>query len=99
MATPCSHDLVAGMTPATPQKIEDTLTLMRVRVLRIISRWEQSGQGEGGTDIQDEELPDHVNVEANDDNDSHAASFLGNDRRQRSPSSSFSPLTVWGGLS
>jgi len=99
MATPCSHDLVAGMTPATPQKIEDTLTLMRVRVLRIISRWEQSGQGEGGTDIQDEELPDHVNVEANDDDDSHAASSLGNDRRQRSPSSSSSPLTVWGGLS
>jgi hypothetical protein len=53
MATPCSHDLVAGMTSATPQKIEDTLTSMRVRVLCIISRWEQSGQGEGGADDQE----------------------------------------------
>jgi hypothetical protein len=81
MATPYSHDLVAGMSSATPQKIEDRLTSMRVRVLCFISRWEQSGQGEGGTDDQEEELPDHVNVEANDNDTSHAASSLGNERQ------------------
>ena len=99
MATPYSHDLVAGMSSATPQKIEDRLTSMRVRVLCFISRWEQSGQGEGGTDDQEEELPDHVNVEAKDDDTSHAASSLGDEPQRCSPSSSSSfPSTGWGGL-
>jgi hypothetical protein len=50
MATDCSYNLVAGLLPATPQKIEDCFTSMRSDLLRIISRWEQSGQGEGGMD-------------------------------------------------
>jgi hypothetical protein len=49
-ATNCSYDLVAGLTPATPQRIEDIFTSMRSDLLRIISRWEQSGQGKGERD-------------------------------------------------
>ena len=100
-ATPCTYDLVAGLTPATPQKIEDSLTSMRSEVLRIISRWEQSGQGEGGRDQdeEEEEVPDHVNVggpgeghtnyeQENDDDESHAASSLANSTPRQPPSSS-----------
>ncbi len=54
-ATDCSYALVAGLAPATPQRIEDCFTSMRSDLLRIITRWEQSGQGEGGRDQEDEE--------------------------------------------
>ena len=54
-ATDCSYDLVAGLTPATPQRVEDIFTSMRSDLLRIISRWEQSGQGEGGRDQEDDD--------------------------------------------
>lgn len=53
-ATNCSYDLVAGLTPATPQRIEDIFSSMRSDLIRIISRWEQSGQGEGGRDQEDD---------------------------------------------
>ena len=54
-ATVCSYEQVQALSPATPQKIQDILASMRCDLLRIISRWEQSGQGEGG---MDEELDD-----------------------------------------
>ena len=50
----CSYALVAGLAPAASQRIEDCFTLMRSDRLRIITRWEQSGRGEGGRD-QDED--------------------------------------------
>ncbi len=50
LATDCSYDLVSGLVPATPQKVEDCFTSMRPELLCIITRWEQSGQGEGGRD-------------------------------------------------
>jgi hypothetical protein len=53
--TICSFEQVEGLAPATPQKIEDTFASMRSELLRIITRWEQSGQGEGGMDAEDEE--------------------------------------------
>jgi hypothetical protein len=53
-ATICSYDQVEGLCPATPQRIEDVFTSMRSDLLRIITRWEQSGQGEGGMDAEDE---------------------------------------------
>jgi hypothetical protein len=61
MATDCSYEVVAGLVPATPQEIEDCFTSMRSDLLRIITRWEQSGQGEGGFDKEEEEdaAPDH----------------------------------------
>ena len=54
-ATNCSYEEVAGLSPATPQRIEDIFTSMRSDLARIIRRWEQSGQGEGGLDNFDEE--------------------------------------------
>ena len=53
-ATICSYEQVEGLCPATPQRIEDVFTSMRSDLLRIITRWEQSGQGEGGMDAEDE---------------------------------------------
>jgi hypothetical protein len=50
----CSYEQVEGLCPATPQRIEDVFTSMRSDLLRIITRWEQSGQGEGGMDAEDE---------------------------------------------
>ncbi|KAI2510573.1 hypothetical protein MHU86_3841 [Fragilaria crotonensis] len=57
-AIDCSYAHVAGLSPATPQRIEDLLVSMRSDLLRIITRWEQSGQGEGGRDAQEEEHQD-----------------------------------------
>jgi hypothetical protein len=54
-ATNCSYEEVAGLSRATPQRIEDIFTSMRSDLTRIIRRWEQSGQGEGGLDNSDEE--------------------------------------------
>ena len=61
MAADYSYEVVAGLVPLTPQKIEDCFTSMRSDLLRIITRWEQSGQGEGGFDEEEEEdaAPDH----------------------------------------
>ena len=54
-ATDCSHEQVAGLAPATATRMEDVIASMRSDLLRIITRWEQSGQGEGGMDSQEEE--------------------------------------------
>jgi hypothetical protein len=43
-ATLCTYDLLAGVTPATPQKIEDSMASIRSDLLQIITCWEQTGQ-------------------------------------------------------
>lgn len=55
MATVCSYDDIAGLSPATPQQVEDIFTSMRRDLLLIMRRWEQSGQGEGGRDNSDDD--------------------------------------------
>ena len=60
-AIDCSHSNVEMLSPATPQKIEDILVSMRSGLLCIITRWEQSGQGEGGRDP--EEIEQHHDEE------------------------------------
>ena len=62
-ATICSYEQVEGLCPATPQRIEDVFTSMRSDLLRIITRWEQSGQGEGGMDAEDEHQYDPAGVD------------------------------------
>ena len=47
-AIDCSHEHVVELSQATPQRIEDLMVSMRSDLIRIITRWEQSGQGEGG---------------------------------------------------
>jgi hypothetical protein len=54
-AIDCSYAQVAGLSQATPQRIEDLMLSMRYDVLQIITHWEQSGQGKDGMDTQDEE--------------------------------------------
>ncbi|KAI2508206.1 hypothetical protein MHU86_6257 [Fragilaria crotonensis] len=67
-AIDCSYAQVAGLSPATPQRIEDLMVSMRSDLLRIISRWEQSGQGEGGMDAEEE-------VEEANDEDASSSSL------------------------
>jgi hypothetical protein len=74
-ATICSYEQVAALSPATPQRIKGIFTLMRSDLLRIITRWEQSGQGEGGIDNfderQEEQQEETVSPDTyDDDNDS-----------------------------
>jgi hypothetical protein len=59
----CSNEHIAGLAPATPTRIEDIIVSMRSDLLRIITQWEQSGQGEVGMDSQitEEEMTDVTN--------------------------------------
>ncbi len=77
-ATICSYEQVAALSPATPQRIEDIFTSMRSGLLRIITRWEQSGQGKGGYAGEEEQGAQHEEAlssapadgnKINDDND------------------------------
>ena len=43
-----SHTAVCNMADATPAKVEDVLTTIRTHLIRLITDWERSGQGEGG---------------------------------------------------
>ena len=59
MATDCSNNLAQALAPATPAKVEDIFVSMRAHLLQIMTRCEQSGQGEGGQENEDaEELAD-----------------------------------------
>ena len=49
-AIDCSYEQVKSLAEATPEKVEDIFISMRSHLLPIITRWEQSGQGEGGMD-------------------------------------------------
>ena len=53
--TDCSYGTVISYSPATPQKVQDHLTSMRTDLLRIITAWESSGQGDGGYSYDDED--------------------------------------------
>jgi hypothetical protein len=49
-----SHSTVASLVPADAIGVQNRLSSIRVSLLRIIERWEQSGQGDGGRN-EDEE--------------------------------------------
>ena len=63
-----THNAVCNLAEATPAKVEDTLTTIRTQLIRLITDWERSGQGEGGhisvfgEDIEDAtvSIPDAV---------------------------------------
>ena len=44
----CSHEDVAGLSPATAQRIEDLMVSMRSDLLRIITCWEKAGRKRAG---------------------------------------------------
>lgn len=58
-ATPMdlSHSTVASLVPADPIGVQNRLSSIRVSLLRIIERWEQSGQGDGGRNDDGEGEP------------------------------------------
>jgi hypothetical protein len=79
-AIDCSHTTVELLSPATPQKIEDILVSMRSDLLRIITRWEQSGQGEGGRDQDEnshEEGSEHDDIESDVDGEGRESIHVG----------------------
>ena len=55
----CCHDLVVHLTPATSQRIQDFFTSTRSDLIRIISNWEMSGQGDGGRENEDASVNDN----------------------------------------
>jgi hypothetical protein len=80
MPLDCSHTTVELLSPATPQKIEDILVSMRSDLLRIITRWEQSGQGEGGRDQDEnshEEGSKHDDIESDVDGEGRESIHVG----------------------
>ena len=46
-----THAAVANLADTTASKVEDLLTQIRTSLIRVISDWEKSRQGEGG--VQD----------------------------------------------
>jgi hypothetical protein len=83
LATDCSYDLVAGLVPATPQKIEDCFTSIRSDLFRIVTRWEQSGQGEGGRDQEEDEEDAAVSAVDHNEDDSLTEGDLMSPTRHR----------------
>ena len=72
-----SHEHVVGLSPATPQRIKDLMVSMRSDLLQIITRWEQSGQGEGGRDLlEDEATNDDTSSSSQADDDTRNIGFL-----------------------
>ncbi len=106
MAIDCSYGQVVGLQPATPQKIADCPASMRSDFLKIIPKWEQSGQGEGGRDNEEEEQgSNHNDDEEQQDeqeDDSFSASITSlasKNSRQPSSISSVSSPHAMGSLS
>jgi hypothetical protein len=53
------HDSVKHLRPAVAGDVKDRLTDIRARLIRMIKKWERSGQGDGGRDNEeDEDLED-----------------------------------------
>ncbi len=102
VAIDCSHQQVAGLQPATPQKIADCLALIRNDLLKIIPKWEQSGQGEGGRDNEQEESNEDEQEHEDDSLSTSITSLASNNsssRRQSIASSVLSPSNAMGSLS
>ena len=53
-----THAAVANLADATASKVEDLLTQICTSLIRVISDWEKSGQGEGGVQDLDQSVDD-----------------------------------------
>jgi hypothetical protein len=86
MATICSYEQVAALSPATPQRIEDIFTSMRSDLLQIITSLEQSGQGEGGYDGEEDQEQEQqegaLSPDANNDDDDNDSQHHSTERRK-----------------
>jgi hypothetical protein len=48
VAIDCSYEKVKLLRPADPKRVQNFFTDYRTQLIRIIRKWEDSGQGEGG---------------------------------------------------
>ena len=80
MATVCSFDDIAGLSPATPQRVEDIFTSMRRELLLIMRRWEQSRQREGGRDNSDDDDEERLEEHREDERGALSADAAAADR-------------------
>ena len=46
------HSKVSSLAAATPEKCKEKMSTMMVSLKRIVDKWERSGQGEGGIDVE-----------------------------------------------
>jgi hypothetical protein len=49
------HSRVSTLSPATPDKVQEKISTMTVCLQQIIQKWQLSGQGDSGIDINDNE--------------------------------------------
>ena len=90
-AIDCSYEQVAGLQPATPQKVADCLASIRNDLLKIIPKWEQSGQGEGGSNNElDKTFDNH------DEHEDADTSISSNSRQQPEHQLGFEPSCYYG---
>lgn len=52
------HSLVSSMSEASPEKCENKFSSMMVDLKRVIANWEKSGQGDGGVDVDEDDIGD-----------------------------------------
>jgi hypothetical protein len=52
------YSLVSAMAVASPEKCENKFTTMMVDLKRVIANWERSGQGDGGIDVDEDDIGD-----------------------------------------
>ena len=57
------YKVVKHLRPATAVDIKDRLTDIRARLIRMIKKWERSGQGDGGR-LDDDEQEDEISQTA-----------------------------------
>ena len=68
-AIPCGYATVNKLMPASAQKVKDHIAAMRTDLTRIIGRWEQSGQGDGGRHASDDENSENSGVSGREEGD------------------------------
>jgi hypothetical protein len=57
------HDSIKSLRPAVASDIKDRLTDIRARLIRMIKKWERSGQGDGGRHDEEEEQEEQADTD------------------------------------
>jgi hypothetical protein len=56
----CSYEKVKNLLPATAEKVKNCISSLRAELLRIVTKWEASGQGDSGYHASDGEDSESV---------------------------------------
>jgi hypothetical protein len=68
-AIPCGYATVNKLMPAIAQKVKDHIAAMHTDLKRIIGRWDQSGQGDGGRHASNDENSENSGVSGSEEGD------------------------------